>query len=278
MRNPMGRVEPLIRERPVLAFCSLTLAVSWGLWWPVAFGALNGPVVEKTAGFAPTIVGVALTVALAGGGGLRRLGRRLVDWRAGIGWYLLALAFSPVLLLVSVALFRALGGTVPLSVPDVPVLVIGYVYVLATSVAGEETGWRGFALPRLQRSYSALTASLLLGVVWFLWHLPLFYTDSDFHRFIPMELFALQIVGFAVLYTWLFNNTDGSLLFPHLFHTANNFSFFVVPVLPTTDDDPTGPLWIGIGLLWIIVVVVVVVTGPRDLSTDSTRVTYPDLP
>jgi hypothetical protein len=81
------------------------------------------------------------------------------------------------------------------------------------------------------------------------------------------------VVGFTILYTWLFNNTDGSLLFPHLFHTANNFSFFAIPVLPMSPTDPTGPLWIGIGLLWVIVVVVVLVAGPRTLSRESGRVT-----
>jgi hypothetical protein len=263
-----------IGRHPVLVFFALTLAISWGLWWPVAFGILESATAGTVAVFAPTIVGLVLTGVVAGQDGLRRLGRKLVHWRVRPRWYLLSLAFSPALLLVAVAGYRALGGSLALSFPDPPILVLGFVYVLVTSVAGEEIGWRGFALPRLQRSYSALTASLVLGVVWFLWHLPLFYMADDFHRFIPLELFALQVVGFTVLYTWLFNNTDGSLLFPHLFHTANNFSFFVIPVLPMAPDDQTGALWVGIALLWVIVVGVVLVGGPRDLSRDSARVTY----
>lgn len=268
------RTGQAIEGRPVLAFVCLTFAITWGIWWPVAFGVIQGGVVEKIGGFAPTIVGLVLTATLTGEAGLRRLGRKLLDWRAGIGWYLLALAFVPVLLLVAVGLFRALGGTLVLSPPNLVILVIGFVYVLVTSVAGEEIGWRGFALPRLQRSYSALTASLLLGVVWFLWHLPLFYMESDFHRYIPIELFALQIVGFTVLYTWLFNNTRGSLLFPHLFHTATNFSFFVIPVLPMAPGDPTATLWIGICILWVVVIGVILVAGPKDLSRVSSRIVY----
>jgi len=231
---------------------------------------------ESVGVFAPTLVGVALTSVLAGTGGLRQLGARLVDWRAGPRWYLLTLGFSPALLLVAVGVARLFEVTVPLSRPAPELLVVGFLYVLVTSVAGEELGWRGFALPRLQRSYTALTASLLLGVAWFLWHLPLFYMADDFHRFVPIELFALQTVGFTILYTWLFNSTDGSLLFPHLFHTVNNFSFFLVPVLPTAAGDPTAPLWVGIGLLWGAVIVVVILAGPADLSGGSGRVTYDD--
>jgi len=274
MRGSRHQVRNVVSRHPVLAFFALTLAISWGLWWPVAFGALEGWVVETGAVFAPTIVGLSLTGILAGRNGLRRLGRKLVHWRVQPRWYLLSLAFSPALLLVAVGGYRALGGSLALSFPDPPILVIGFVYVLVTSVAGEEIGWRGFALPRLQRSYSALTASLVLGVVWFLWHLPLFYMADDFHRFIPLELFALQVVGFTVLYTWLFNNTDGSLVFLHLFHTANNFSFFVIPVLPMAPGDPTGALWIGIAILWVVVVAVVVDAGPEDLTRDFTRVVY----
>jgi len=273
------RWSPLaaVRNRPVLTFFALTLVISWGLWWPVAFGAFDGVFAGRVAVFGPTIVALALTAALSGRDGLRRLGRRLVRWRVHPGWYVFCLAFGPALLLVAIGIHLGLGGSLgSLSVPDPPILVVGFVYVLVTSVAGEELGWRGFALPRLQRSYSALTASLVLGVVWFAWHLPLFYTPDDFHRFVPLELFALQVVGFTVLYTWLFNETDGSLLFPHLFHTANNFSFFVLPVLPTGQGGPTRPLWIGIGLLWLVVAGVVLFAGAEDLSRSASRVTYED--
>ena len=261
----------------MLAFFGLTMAISWGLWWPIAGGYVASDVAERVAVFGPTIAALVLTGYLHEREGVVRLGRRLRHWRVAPRWYLLSLGFSPALLLVAVAVHRATGGSLPtLSFPDPRILAIGFVYVLLTSVAGEELGWRGFALPRLQRSYSALTASLLIGAVWFLWHLPLFYMHDDFHRFIPLELFALQIVGFSVLYTWLFNNTDGSLVLPHLFHTANNFTFFVVPVLPRGPADPTRPLWIGIGLLWAVVAVVVSVTGPESLSRNASGVTYSD--
>lgn len=262
-----------IRDHPVLAFFSLTLAISWGLWWPIALGRVDSVVAERVAVFGPTIAALVLTGHLHGQTGLIQLGRRLLRWRVAPHWYLLSLGFSPVLLLVAVGVHKATGGSLsPLSIPDPPILIIGFIYVLITSVAGEELGWRGFALPRLQRSYSALTASLLLGVVWYLWHLPLFYTTGDFHRFIPLELFAFQIVGFSVLYTWLFNSTDGSLVFPHLFHTANNFTFFVFPILPTGPGDSARPLWIGIGLLWVVVAIVVFVTGHETLSRSASRI------
>lgn len=192
----------VFRDRPVLAFFGLTMAISWGLWWPMAGGYVESAVAERVAVFGPTITALVLTGYLHGREGITRLGRRLLHWQVGPRWYLFSIGFSPALLLVAVGIHRVMGGSLPpLSLPDLPIIVIGFVYVLLTSVAGEELGWRGFALPRLQRSYSALVASFLLGLVWFLWHLPLFYTAGDFHRFIPLELFVLQIIGFSVLYS-----------------------------------------------------------------------------
>jgi membrane protease YdiL (CAAX protease family) len=158
------RIGAVVRSRPVLTFVCVTLLISWGIWWPVAFGLVKTGPIEKIGGLAPTIAGLVLTAVLTGEQGLRDLGRRLVDWRAGLGWYLLALAFSPVLLLLAVVSYRALGGSLALSIPDPPILIIGFVYVLVTSVAGEEIGLRGFALPRLQLwAHSILSPDILPG-------------------------------------------------------------------------------------------------------------------
>jgi membrane protease YdiL (CAAX protease family) len=129
-----------------------------------------------------------------------------------------------------------------------------------------ELGRRGFALPRLQRPSPALAASLLLGTVWFLWHPPLFYIRADFHRSIPLELVAHRIVGVSVLYTRLFDSTDGSLVFPRLSYTANTFTAFVLPVLPAGSTDPPRPLR-------LVVAVVVPVTGPETPSRHSPKAT-----
>jgi len=167
----------------VFAFFGLTMASSWGLWWPIALGSAESAVAELIAVFGPTIAALVPTGYLHGWTGPVRLGRRLRHWRVAPRWHLLGLGLSPALLLVAVGVHRATGRSLqPLFPPDPPILVVGFVYVLVTSVAGEEPGWRGFALPRLQRSYSALTASLLLGAVWSLWHLPLFYKPGDLQR------------------------------------------------------------------------------------------------
>lgn len=98
---------------------------------------------------------------------------------------------------------------------------------------GEELGWRGFAQPVLQDRLGWRTASLVLGLVWAVWHLPLFYIDGTAQAHIPLALFLLSVVAMSVVFAWLVHRTAGSVVAALLFHTAINFWPSVVPVLPT---------------------------------------------
>ena len=98
---------------------------------------------------------------------------------------------------------------------------------------GEEFGWRGFALPDLQDRLGWRAASVGLGLVWGVWHLPLFFIEGTAQADIPLALFLLSVVAMSVVLAWLVNNTAGSVVAALLFHTAVNFWPSVVPVLPT---------------------------------------------
>ena len=128
-----------------------------------------------------------------------------------------------------------------------------------TDGLGEELAWRGFALPRLLTRYNALVASLILGMLWGLWHLPLVWTEGAPLYQQPVWLFLLDIVAKSVLFTWVFLHTRGSVLLAMLFHGATNL-FAVSPTLTSSGDLTL--LLLAAGAKWVLVVVVVVVAGP----------------
>jgi membrane protease YdiL (CAAX protease family) len=128
-----------------------------------------------------------------------------------------------------------------------------------TDGLGEELAWRGFALPRLLTRYNALVASLVLGVIWALWHFPLVWTEGNTMYQQPVWLLLVDITAKSVLFTWVFLHTRGSVLIAMLFHGATNL-FIVSPDVAST-GDLTLPLLAAVAK-WVLVVVVVVVAGP----------------
>jgi membrane protease YdiL (CAAX protease family) len=204
--------------------------------------------------------------------------RRYVKWHVGFQWYVVALFGFPALYLLATSL---LLGITPLNAlmnqwplffnVYLPTLLFGLV-----SPLGEETGWRGFALPRLQQRHGALLVSLILGSLWALWHLPLYFvtTPGGIGPFNP-TLFvvnSLQIIIVTIFITWVFNNTRGSLLIAILLHASSNAtpSWFLKLI-------PTLPPLIGlIGfVLFIVFAVLIIVFTKGRLSYTSDRVRQP---
>jgi membrane protease YdiL (CAAX protease family) len=166
---------------------------------------------------------------------------------------------------------RWLGGTViQANDPRQWYLVIpAFLQILLLSVVGEEIGWRGFALPCLQARYGPLKASLILGVIWGGWHLPLWWMAGNFHADIPFVLFMLQSLALTILMTWLYNHTRGSLLMAHLFHTAFNLTAGVAPILPEYTGGSLRPLWIAVG--FVCGLALLVSWKPGDMSKPERR-------
>jgi uncharacterized protein len=146
------------------------------------------------------------------------------------------------------AAFPGGGGPFPAAGALARVFLV-FGYALVFRAVGEETGWRGFALPRLQRRIGPLGASVLLGLIWGVWHLPLFLVPGSFHQTIPFALFILQDVALAVVMTWLSNHTGGSLVPAHLFHAASNTTVGLLPILPLRTAGSPRPLVIAVALL-----------------------------
>jgi membrane protease YdiL (CAAX protease family) len=150
----------------------------------------------------------------------------------GIQWWLVALLLPALVILGAVYLFSLFGGPAPDFSRYQPLYTIIPMIILITLIngVGEELGWRGFMLPRLQSRYSALVASLILGTFWGLWHAPVYFiagtTQSIFRAQVGfwagLLLFTLSTIAISVTFTWVFNNTRGSVLIAATLHGATN--------------------------------------------------------
>jgi membrane protease YdiL (CAAX protease family) len=219
----------------LVLFFVLTFAITWGLaalvlLFPAPIEALFGDFSTANPVFilavaGPTVSATALTLAREGWSGLGALYGRLARWRFGIQWYALALVGVPLAGLI----VRRVAGPVPQPDLSTPALLFSTLLnLLITGPLGEELGWRGFALPRLLKRLRPLPASLILGGVWGVWHLPSFFVSDLPQSSLSIPIFLLGALCMSILATWLFRHTGGSVLITVSFHYMVNFSFSVL--------------------------------------------------
>ncbi len=271
-------LRSLSQSHPLLAFYLLTLAVTWSFWIPVAASsrpllpAHMPPLLLVAGAFGPSLSAIVLVAVEQGGAGIRRLLRPLLKWYVGAGWYLVVFLLPAAVYVSAIALYILLGGAIPSYTGAIPWRLLPAYFVIALLFVGplqEEVGWRGYALPMLQTRMSALSASVVLGFLWALWHLPLFWTRGLGHPDVSFGLFATAVMALSILFTWVYNNTQGSLLIILLLHASFNFTLWFVPVLPA-GMLPFRLSLIGVGLLWVVAIVVVVAEGPARLARKPT--------
>lgn len=165
--------------------------------------------------------GIVVTAIVDGRNGLRTYFSRIARWRVGIKWYAIALFLPFLINLAAIGLNIVSGAEMETNIqlPSAPQVAAFFLMIFFFISLGEEPGFRGFALPRLLTGRSALSASLILGLLHVIWHLPLFIGGD-----MPVFSTTLIILAGAVLFIWIFNNTNGSVLIAMLFHTAVDLS------------------------------------------------------
>ncbi len=253
---------------PLLAFFALTFGWTWGLW---AVVTLIGPSAPRLSGalllasaVGPGVAAFVTVLAFEGKAGFAHWLRRCLRWRLGWGWYALALFAAPLAMGTALGLHAVLGGTIPQMPVQGPILIIIAQFAVITVLGGplrEEFGWRGYALPALTTLLGWRWAAVMIGVVWGLWHLPLFWMPGTAQAELPMGLFLASTVALSVIFARLSVNTQFSVLPAILLHGAINWSALVLPVMPTGSDARSYT--IVIGLVMLLTAAVMLKLGPH---------------
>jgi hypothetical protein len=244
-------LRSLFHRYPIVAFFVLSYVFAWSTWIGVGLFIPNATTALILPGaWAPTIAALIITALLDGRAGVRVLLRSVLRWRVALHWYLIA-AFGPTMVaLVAILGHVLLGGTAPslatiaarfgLASEDavllfalMPFIFIGTIF--AGGPIAEELGWRGFAQRRLQACIGPARAGVVIGLLWALWHLPLFFVLPLATGNIPFGWYVPLVTAFGVLFGWLYNHGGGSVLLCIILHTGINF---VVGALGLVNNDP----------------------------------------
>lgn len=238
VRNPSSSLGGKIQRHPVASYFILAYAISWAIEIPIALSVqgivpLRVPLwIHYFASFGPAVAALVVTAALQESAGVLGLLGRIAKWRVPWQYYAFAVAIPLLLFAAAVLLNRVITGAwsqlALLGQPDYlpylgPLGVLGL--WLLTYGLGEETGWRGFALPHLQTGRPAATATLILALLWAGWHLPAFFYRDTYIAMgaVGFPLFAFSLLFAAMVFTWLYNATGGSVLLVILFHGFFNW-------------------------------------------------------
>jgi len=244
------------------------LLVSTGLLSPawIQLGALSA-----------SLAAIVLVLIEGRKGGLRELLSRALIWRVGIRWWIFALFYAIVPSVAALYLYQLLGGPAVdwSGLEPLYTIVPSFIFLTLAAGIGEEFGWRGFLLPRLQARHNALVSGLIVGVAWATWHVPLFFIEgtSQYEQrlaggLLPAILgYAIFVIVQSVQFTWLFNNTRGSVLLAAVFHGASNAWAGYLGM----GNVPFGGILVFVALTVLITVVIVALAGATNLSRTAKR-------
>ena len=274
-----------INKYPLVVFFLLVFGLTWPFMIVDALGShdilpFRLPIpLMIVMGYMPTLAAVIVAGMTKGKAGIRALFGKLLIARVGLRWYVVAVFGYAAVCAGAIGFSNLFGGSaIPFLSEDFPkfsnplemILSVVAMFVAISLVNGEELAWRGFALPRLQAKFNALTSSVILGVIWGAFHLPLFFTlTGSSQPGVSFLGFLLSTVSLTVIFTWMYNHTRGSVLLAYLLHGATNTWTRIFPI------DHSGSPLVGsaMGGLTILAAVIILLTmGAENLSRNGTRV------
>ncbi len=265
-------LQQWMQQHPLFSFFFIAYAGTWIMLIPSilsVWGALKGDftltqILSIFAG--PFLAAIIMARITEGKAGMLRLRQRSRHWRAGWQWYLFILVGIPALILLGIIIqpgtLASFQGLSPVLLVSYPVNFVAVFFAVGLS---EEIGWRGFALPRLQPRYGPLWGTLFLGVLWAFWHLPRFLLPE--HGGGPgiglatvlknFSVFFLMVMALAIIFTWVFNHTRGSIFTAILAHAAVDTPQLVwIPlflIVDTTKFDLAILVGLGVPALLILI-------------------------
>lgn len=274
-----------VNKFPLTIFLLLVFGLTWPFMIVDALGSreilpfrLSMPLMI-VMGYMPTLAAVIVTGLTNGKDGVRVLFGKLLIAKVGLRWYVVAILGYAAICAGAIGIANLFGeSSVPFLSENLPqfsnpvevILSIAVMFIVISLVNGEELAWRGFALPRLQTKYNALMSSVILGVVWGMFHLPLFFTlTRSSQSGASIVGFLISTVSMAVIFTWMYNHTRGSVLLAYFLHGATNTWTQIFAI-----DHNGNPLVAGAmtGLTVLVAVILIVTTGAENLSHGGTRV------
>ncbi len=271
----------VIARHPLVFFFLLSFVFTFGYLWLIVV-PLNLPDPLKALATAGPPISAFLILAITSGKpGVLRLLRRYVHWRVGVRWYLVSLVGVQVLMLLGFVVVP--GGLADFVAPDwsfVPFYLgeAAFTLFLAGGPVLEEGGWRGFALPRLQRLHGPLVGTIILGALWSLWHGWIFVgpmavtgPDATFASVsTAFVLFTIGLIGLSVIMTWVLNNTGGSVLMAILLHWAYDVGVAFMAFFPSTTPYyvPLSYQGMGLAIVFGVAALIIIVFTRGRLSYD----------
>lgn len=243
----------------LLRFFISTFVVAWLFFitanWTSDNGQLSGLLVFFGA-ISPGVVAILLTAITSGGSGVKELLNKISLKNTAVKWYVFAIVFIPIIKGLAALVFYVGYQSWPQFGTASWYSMLVAIALSMWVQAGEEIGWRGFAFPRLSERFGLAFSSILLGIIWAAWHLPLFYLSAadTFNRSFP--LYVLQTTGLSVIMAWLFWKVRGNVLPLMVFHAAFNNTKDIVPSSSPASSSPftfnASPIgWISLALLWL---------------------------
>jgi len=262
-----------INKKNFQLFFIFSFAFSWLLWTPsFIFSGVQNEFSDIIAGlrvigtFGPTIAGFLLSYMEERSLGVFDLWRR--GWHLEKPLYLIpALLLIPLLIIISLLIAVYTEGLIPpeasniLNEENIPLIISTF---FLGGPLQEEFGWRGYALDRLQSKYNSLSSSLIIGVLWAFWHAPSFFIPGTIQFEQPFYSFFPSVLILSILFTWLYNNTNRSVLVAMLFHTSINVSYWIIPI----NNTSFGTVYYTI-LLSAVTIIVVFTYGSNTLMRKS---------
>lgn len=286
-KNKEKKVKSTKTVQEAYAFLGLTLAFSWFVFWgPLALfkipaisfvSDIKGPAwaiaLFLVGGFVPSLLAIFLTWKKEGVPGLRMLGQRIIQFKLGWLWYIFTFLIVIAATVGQLTINKLIGNT--LNGISLWAQLGSFLPLLIIGPLSEEIGWRGYALERLQTRWNALTSSLIVGLVWALWHLPLFMMvgTSQHELGLPFIGFLVGFMANSILYTWLYNNTQQSLWSAILLHWLYTCAFQVISTSVTRSHLYN---WLEYLPYVIMAAIVVFIWKPQTLSRSQKTLGYAD--
>lgn len=267
----MNSVRNMLIRYPLTFFFFIAYAGSWlvmlpylrfghgvGLLsfsWPVPFW-LSAAIAPFAGPFAAAFIMTGVTEGMEG---IQCLLKRIVQWRVSFSWYLFALIGIPIITLLGAIVLPGVMASFQMPWHSLLTYPLSFFITLVIGgPLGEEPGWRGFALPRLQRVQGPLVGSLILGILWAFWHLPYFWMPewgTPKEDVLDIVYFVLAVLALTIIYTWVFNNTKSSLLIVILMHATNDAFFINQLFASRLVTDTLLPFVVGFGTIALLIVI-----------------------